>query len=80
MQHTPPPLPYATDALAPHLSQESMEYHHSKHHNAYVENLNALQKDSEYESLSLEDIVRKATGGVYNNAAQVRNHSFFGAV
>ena len=73
-------MPYATDALAPHLSQESMEYHHSKHHNAYVENLNALQKDSEYESLSLEDIVRKATGGVYNNAAQVWNHSFFGAV
>ncbi len=77
MQHTLPPLPYPTDALAPHLSQETMEYHYGKHHQAYVTNLNALQKGTEYESLSLEDIVRKASGGVYNNAAQVWNHTFF---
>jgi superoxide dismutase len=77
MQHTLPPLPYPIDALAPHLSQETMEYHYGKHHQAYVTNLNALQKGTEYESLSLEDIVRKASGGVYNNAAQVWNHTFF---
>jgi superoxide dismutase len=77
MEHTLPHLPYAMDALAPHLSQETMEYHYGKHHKAYVVNLNTLQKGSEYEVLNLEDIVRKASGGVYNNAAQVWNHSFF---
>lgn len=77
MQHTLAPLPYATDALAPHLSQETMEYHYGKHHQAYVTNLNTLQKGTEYEALRLEDIVCKASGGVYNNAAQVWNHTFF---
>jgi len=77
MQHTLAPLPYPIDALAPHLSQETMEYHYGKHHQAYVTNLNTLQKGTEFEALSLEDIVRKASGGVYNNAAQVWNHSFF---
>jgi superoxide dismutase, Fe-Mn family len=77
MQHTLPPLPYAADALAPHISQETLEYHYGKHHQAYVTNLNALQKGTEFEALSLEDIVRKASGGVYNNAAQVWNHTFF---
>ncbi len=77
MEHTLPPLPYAIDALAPHYSQETLEYHHGKHHNAYVVNLNNLQKGTEFESMTLEDIVRKSSGGIYNNAAQVWNHTFF---
>ena len=77
MEHTLPPLPYAMDALAPHLSRETLEYHYGKHHNAYVVNLNNLQKGTEFESMSLEDIVKKASGGIYNNAAQVWNHTFF---
>ena len=77
MEHTLPPLPYAIDALAPHYSQETLEYHHGKHHNAYVVNLNNLQKGTEFESMSLEDIVKKSSGGIYNNAAQIWNHTFF---
>jgi len=77
MEHTLPALPYAIDALAPHLSKETLEYHHGKHHNAYVVNLNNLQKGTEFESMSLEDIVKKSSGGIYNNAAQVWNHTFF---
>ena len=77
MEHTLPPLPYPHDALAPHMSRETLEYHHDKHHNAYVVNLNNLQKGTEFESMSLEDIVRKSSGGIYNNAAQVWNHTFF---
>ena len=65
------------DALAPHLSEETLEYHHGKHHKAYVDNLNNLQKGTEFESMALEDIVKKATGGIYNNAAQIWNHTFF---
>ena len=77
MEHTLPPLPYAIDALAPHYSQETLEYHHGKHHNAYVVNLNNLQKGTEFESMTLEEIVKKSSGGVYNNAAQIWNHTFF---
>ncbi len=78
MQHVLPALPFAADALAPHMSRETLEFHHGKHHQAYVTNLNNLIKGSEYENLSLEDIIRKApAGGVFNNAAQVWNHSFF---
>ena len=77
MEHTLPALPYALDALAPHLSRETLEYHHGKHHKAYVDNLNKLQKGTEFESMSLEDIVRKSSGGIYNNAAQDWNHTFF---
>ena len=79
MEHTLPALPYAIDALAPHLSRETLEYHHGKHHNAYVVNLNNLQKGTEFETMSLEDIVKKSFGvggGVYNNAAQIWNHTF----
>jgi len=65
------------DALAPHVSQETLEYHYGKHHKAYVDNLNNLQKGTEFESMALEDIVKKATGGIYNNAAQIWNHTFF---
>ncbi|MBP9713351.1 MAG: superoxide dismutase [Fe] [Sterolibacterium sp.] len=78
MEHTLPALPYATDALAPHMSKETFEYHYAKHHQAYVTNLNNLIKGTEYENLDLEAIVKKApAGGIYNNAAQVWNHSFF---
>ena len=79
MEHKLPELPYSLDALAPHYSRETLEYHHGKHHNAYVVNLNNLQKGTEYEALSLEDIVRRAPnpGPVYNNAAQIWNHTFF---
>ncbi|MES2832819.1 MAG: superoxide dismutase [Fe] [Pseudomonadota bacterium] len=77
MEHTLPPLPYAIDALAPHISKETLEYHYGKHHQTYVTNLNNLIKGSEFENAPLEDIVRKASGGVFNNAAQVWNHTFY---
>jgi Fe-Mn family superoxide dismutase len=78
MEHQLPQLPFAQDALAPFLSQETIEYHYGKHHQAYVTNLKLLIQGGEYEKLDLEAIVRKApAGGVYNNAAQVWNHSFF---
>ena len=78
MEHTLPALPYAKDALAPHISAETLEFHHGKHHQAYVTNLNNLIKGTEYENLDLEAIIKKApAGGVYNNSAQVWNHTFF---
>ncbi|MCB1910090.1 MAG: superoxide dismutase [Fe] [Rhodocyclaceae bacterium] len=78
MEHTLPALPYAKNALAPHVSEETFEYHYGKHHQAYVTNLNNLIKGTEYADLDLEAIVKKApAGGVYNNAAQVWNHTFF---
>jgi superoxide dismutase, Fe-Mn family len=77
MEHTLPPLPYPHDALQPHISKETLEFHHGKHHQAYVTNLNNLVKGTEFENLGLEDIVRKSQGGVFNNAAQVWNHTFF---
>jgi superoxide dismutase, Fe-Mn family len=72
-----PELPYAMDALAPHVSKETLEYHYGKHHNAYVTKLNAAVPGSEFEGKSLEDIVMTAEGGVFNNAAQVWNHTFY---
>jgi Fe-Mn family superoxide dismutase len=77
MEHSLPPLPYAIDALAPHLSKETLEYHHGKHHNAYYVNLNNLQKGTEFESMDQESIIKKSIGGVNNNAAQIWNHTFF---
>jgi len=77
MEHVLPKLPFALDALAPHMSKETLEYHYGKHHQAYVTNLNNLQKGTEFESMSLEDIVRKSSGGIYNNSAQIWNHTFF---
>ncbi|MDY0073156.1 MAG: Fe-Mn family superoxide dismutase [Thauera sp.] len=78
MEHSLPALPYAKDALAPHISEETLEFHYGKHHQAYVTNLNNLIKGTEFENLDLEAIVKKApAGGVYNNAAQVWNHTFF---
>ena len=77
MARTLPPLPYPIDALAPAYSKETLEYHHGKHHKAYVDKLNELQKGTEFESMELEDVVKKASGGMYNQAAQIWNHTFF---
>jgi Fe-Mn family superoxide dismutase len=77
MEHTLPPLPYEMDALAPHISKETLEYHYGKHHQAYVTNLNNLIKGTEFENTSLEDTIKKSSGGVFNNAAQVWNHTFY---
>jgi Fe-Mn family superoxide dismutase len=77
MEHTLPPLPYAKDALQPTMSAETLEYHYGKHHQAYVTNLNNLIKGTEYENMPLEEIIKKSQGGVFNNSAQVWNHTFF---
>lgn len=72
-----PALPYKKNALEPHISAETLEYHYGKHHNTYVVNLNNLVKGSEFEGKSLVEIVKTSTGGVFNNAAQVWNHTFY---
>ena len=72
-----PPLPWARDALAPHISAETIDYHYGKHHQTYVTNLNNQIKGTEFENLALEEIVRKASGGMFNNAAQTWNHTFY---
>lgn len=77
MEHQLPALPYAKDALAPHISAETMEFHYGKHHQTYVTNLNNLIKGTEFENAALEDIIKKSSGGLYNNSAQVWNHTFF---
>ncbi len=77
MEHKLPELPYAMDALAPHISQETLEYHYGKHHQTYVTNLNNLIKGTDFEDMSLEDIVLKSSGGLFNNAAQIWNHTFY---
>ncbi|MAT64417.1 MAG: superoxide dismutase [Fe] [Gammaproteobacteria bacterium] len=78
MTHTLPDLPYPRNALEPHISAETLEYHHGKHHATYVANLNKLIEGTEYADKSLEDIIRSApAGGVFNNAAQVWNHTFY---
>jgi Fe-Mn family superoxide dismutase len=77
MEHTLPQLPYALDALAPFISKETLEFHYGKHHQTYVTNLNNLIKATEFENASLEDIIKKSVGGVFNNAAQVWNHTFY---
>jgi Fe-Mn family superoxide dismutase len=77
MEHQLPPLPYAKDALAPHISAETLDYHYGKHHATYVANLNKVIPGTEFENLSLEDIVKQASGGIFNNAAQIWNHTFY---
>ncbi|MFL4555831.1 superoxide dismutase [Fe] [Yersinia kristensenii] len=72
-----PALPYAQNALEPHISAETLEYHYGKHHNTYVVNLNNLIKDTEFAGKSLEEIIKTSSGGVFNNAAQVWNHTFY---
>jgi Fe-Mn family superoxide dismutase len=77
MKHELPALPFAPDALAPVISAETIEYHYGKHHNAYVTNLNKLIPGTEFEDLALEAIIKTASGGIFNNAAQVWNHTFY---
>jgi len=77
MEHKLPPLPYAMDALQPHISRETLEYHYGKHHQAYVTNLNNLIKGTQFENQSLEGIIKGASGGIFNNSAQVWNHTFY---
>lgn len=77
MEHKLPELPYANDALKPHISSETLDYHHGKHHAAYVNNLNNLIKGTDFENMALEDIVLKSSGAVFNNAAQIWNHTFY---
>ena len=77
MTHELPPLPYAKDALAPHISEETLDFHYGKHHQTYVTNLNNLIPGTEFETQSLEEIVQSAPGGIFNNAAQIWNHTFY---
>jgi superoxide dismutase, Fe-Mn family len=77
MEHKLPDLPYALDGLQPHISKETLEFHYGKHHQTYVTNLNNLIKGTEFENMSLEDIIKKSSGGMFNNAAQVWNHTFY---
>jgi superoxide dismutase, Fe-Mn family len=72
-----PTLPYAKNALAPHISEETLEFHYGKHHKTYVDNLNNLVPGTEFEGQSLEDIIKTSAGGIFNNAAQVWNHTFY---
>ncbi|MBL4622289.1 MAG: superoxide dismutase [Fe] [Immundisolibacteraceae bacterium] len=77
MAHELPALPYALDALQPHISQETLEYHYGKHHQTYVTNLNKLLEGSDQASASLEEVIKNSSGGLFNNAAQVFNHTFY---
>lgn len=77
MPHELPPLPYALDALAPSISKETLEYHYGKHHKAYVDNLNKLIVDTPYATASLEETIMQSNGPIFNNAAQIWNHTFY---
>ena len=77
MAFTLPPLPYDKKALAPHISEETLEYHHGKHHKAYVDNLNKLLEGKPEASKTLEEVILSSEGGVFNNAAQIWNHTFY---
>lgn len=77
MEHILPELPYDKNALAPGISAETVEYHYGKHHRAYVDNINRLIAGTEFEKMSLEEIIQKSSGGIFNNAAQVWNHTFY---
>ena len=77
MEHKLPMLPYAMDALEPFISKKTLEFHYGKHHQAYVNNLNKLIVGTAFEEATLEDIIRKASGGIFNNGAQVWNHTFY---
>ncbi|MAT51842.1 MAG: superoxide dismutase [Fe] [Porticoccaceae bacterium] len=77
MAITLPELPYSIDALAPHISQETLEYHYGKHHKTYVDKLNGMIPGTEFEGKDLEAIIKTSSGGVFNNAAQIWNHTFY---
>ena len=72
-----PALPYAMDALEPHISKETLEYHYGKHHKTYVVKLNGLVPGTEFEGKSLEEVIKTSSAGVFNNAAQIWNHTFY---
>ena len=72
-----PALPYAKNELVPHISEETLEYHYGKHHQTYVTNLNNLIPGTEFDGLTLEEIIVKSSGPIFNNAAQVWNHTFY---
>jgi Fe-Mn family superoxide dismutase len=76
-QHKLPELPYPKNALEPHISAETIEYHYGKHHATYVDKLNGLVPGTEFENASLEEIIKKASGGIFNNGAQIWNHTFY---
>ncbi|WP_066963198.1 superoxide dismutase [Microbulbifer sp. Q7] len=77
MAHVLPELPYAMDALQPHISQETLEFHYGKHHKTYVDKLNGLLDGTPDADKSLEDVIKSSSGGVFNNAAQIWNHTFY---
>ncbi|AQQ68356.1 superoxide dismutase [Microbulbifer agarilyticus] len=77
MAHVLPELPYAMDALQPHISQETLEYHYGKHHKTYVDKLNGLLDGTPEADKSLEEVIKSSSGGVFNNAAQIWNHTFY---
>ena len=77
MEHKLPQLPYELDALSPHLTKETLEFHYGKHHQTYITNLNNQIKGTEFEEMPLEEIVKKSSGGMFNNAAQTWNHTFY---
>jgi superoxide dismutase, Fe-Mn family len=77
MAYELPALPYEKDALVPHISVETIDFHYGKHHQTYVTNLNNLVPGTEFDGLSLEDIIKKSSGGIFNNAAQIWNHTFY---
>jgi superoxide dismutase, Fe-Mn family len=77
MEHKLPELPYAKDALSPNISPETLEYHYGKHHKTYVDNLNKLIPGTEFEKSSLEEIIKNASGVIFNNGAQAWNHTFY---
>ena len=77
MAYTLPELPYAKDALVPHMSAETFDYHYSKHHKAYVDNANKLVAGTEFENMPIEDVIKKSSGKIFNNVAQIWNHTFF---
>jgi Fe-Mn family superoxide dismutase len=72
-----PPLPFEKNALEPHISAETLEFHYGKHHQAYVNKLNGMIEGTEFADMALEDIIKKSSGGMFNNAAQVWNHTFY---
>jgi Fe-Mn family superoxide dismutase len=77
MEHKLPDLPYGKEALVPHISAETIEYHYGKHHKAYIDNINRLITGTEFAKMSLEEVIRKSSGSIFNNAAQVWNHTFY---
>jgi len=77
MKHELMKLPYSMNALEPYMSEETLTYHYGKHHLAYVNKLNELQTGTEFENMNLEEIIKKSSGGIFNNAAQIWNHNLF---